>query len=131
MQSVSFAQLEPGLFVVQYSVPEDLSPELQRPLVAEIVAARKSNLKKTAVVFNVATTIRGIDMSVPTFWLGVTGQTDTGLAAMAIVTTSIAVRVAAGGFGLANTARGLALTVRTFSAQDAALEWVRQVLTSQ
>lgn len=128
MKDLSFAQPEPGLFVVQYKVPEDLNPGLQELLVAAIVAAHNSDGKPTSVVFNIDTAIRGIDMGVPTYWLGVTGRTDTGLLAMAIVTTSAAVRVAAGGFALANTVRGLALEVRTFPTQSVAVDWAKERL---
>lgn len=123
-----FTQPEPRLFVVRYSEPGDLAPGLQQPVVEAIVDASAKTRQATGVIFCLESSIRGVDMAVPNYWLGVTGRTDTGLKAMAIVTTSAAVRVAAAGFALANRARGLELEVRSFATIDAATSWVRDLI---
>jgi hypothetical protein len=125
---IAFSQAEPRLFIVQYFTPEDLAPVLQQPLVDAIVAANAKTHQPTGVIFCIQSTIRGVELAVPNYWLGVTSRTDTGLKAMAIVTTSAAVRVAAAGFALANRARGLALEVSSFSTVEAATHWVRDLI---
>jgi hypothetical protein len=125
--TLAFTQPEPGIYVVQYFSPADLAPALQQPLIAALVESAKQS-RPTGVIFSLQSSIRGIDMDVPTFWLSVTTRSDTGLKAMAIVTTSAAVRVAASGFALANRVRGLTLEVKTFPTEDVALTWIRGLL---
>ncbi len=126
MTSIEFVQREPGLFVVTYRVPAELAPDHQKPLIDEVVRAGANG--PTGIVFSVGIDIREVDTRVPTFWLGVTSRRDTGLAAMAIVTSSVAVRVAATGFGLANRVRGVPIQVKTFGDVAQAATWVSQVL---
>lgn len=116
----------PDLFLVRYDTDEDLLPERQAELVERlrVIGAQQP----VAVVFDVADAIRSVDIGVPGFWLGVTGERSIALRAMAIASRSRAVRVAAGGFRLANQARGLPIQVQVFDTADAGVEWAGGVL---
>jgi hypothetical protein len=124
--SAEFREVDPGLFRVHYRTGADLNPELQQPLVAAVEAASKNG--PTAITFVLEAAIRSVELSVPTFWLGVTSRAELRLCAMAIVTTSAAVRTAAKGFDIANKVRRIPLEVATFEAEPNALRWVGEVM---
>lgn len=113
-----FVEPEPGVLVVTYQRADEMKPALQGDLLARLEQKRP-----TALVFEVGAAVRSVPIDVPTFWLGVTGRAELQLKAMAIVTKSAAVRVAAGGFALANTARRVAMDVKTFESMADARAW--------
>ena len=116
----------PGVFRVHYRTSSDLDAALQADLVRAV--ERSAAGGHTAIIFVLEPGIRTVDIAVPTYWLGVTARPELKLAAMAIVTRSMGVRTAAKGFALANTVRRLALEVRTFEEEGAALDWARGVI---
>ena len=116
---MKFEESHPGLLLVSYAVADDLRTDLQAPVLARLEEKRG----KVVLVFDVGDAVRSVPMDVPNFWLGVTGRKELHLAGMAIVTRSIAVRVAARGFALANSARGVPTLVQTFTDLDAATSW--------
>lgn len=120
---MAFVEPEPGVLVVTYRQADEMKAELQAD-----VLARLEQRRPTVLVFEVGAGVRSVPIDVPTFWLGVTGRADLQLRAMAIVTKSAAVRVAAGGFALANTARRVAMEVKTFETMDDARAWARAKL---
>ena len=85
-------------------------------------------LGQTVLIFEVADEVRSVPIAVPTFWLGITGRPELGIAGVGIVTRAIAVRAAAKGFALANIARRVNTTVRTFEAIDEACAWGAELL---
>lgn len=122
---MSHAVAEPGIVQVIYQVAEDMDPSRQGGLLTLLQAeAEKGPL---AIVFLVRKIAR-IDPGVPRFWLDVTKDLDRKLLAMAIASSSMAVRVAAKAFGAANSMRGLAITVGAFSDEGEALLWARKSL---
>jgi hypothetical protein len=121
---MSFEELQPGLIVVRYQEQEDLMVARQSSLLARLEAVAGP----VAVIFEVPSSIRMVPLEVPTFWLGVTARADLQIQAMAIVTSSAGVRVAAGGFALANVARGVRTEVKTFSSVESASEWACELL---
>ncbi len=123
-----FEQIEPGLFQVHYQTGEDLSGDHQQPLLDEVRAQRASPVN--ALVFVLSDEVKGIDPSVPNFWLGVTADRSYRFAAFAIVSSSLLVRIAADTFGVTNALRGATLKVRSFKTEGPALEWTRQRLAA-
>ena len=119
---MTYAQPKPRLFVVTYQVADDLLPERQAALLSEVEAAAK--LGAVVLVFEVAAEIRSVDVKVPSFWLNVTGRLP--IAAVAIVTSSMLVRVAANGFSLANAARNLQTKVAVFATTREAIAWANE-----
>ena len=125
MFPVSQAVAEPGIVEVIYETPEDMDPARQAPLLELLqVEAAKAPL---AIVFLVRKVSR-VDPTVPRFWLDVTKELDGKLVAMAIASSSMAVRVAAKAFSAANSMRGLSIRVGAFSDETEALFWARQSL---
>lgn len=121
---MKFEESRPGILLVRYAQADDLRSELQAPVLARLEEKRG----KVVLIFEVGEAVRSVPMEVPTFWLGVTGRLELELAGVAIVTKSIAVRVAAKGFSLANVARGLPTAVQTFTELDAATAWGLELL---
>ncbi|MDP1822521.1 MAG: hypothetical protein Q8L48_04745 [Archangium sp.] len=121
---MKFEERPAGLLRVSYAVADDLKKELQAPVLARLEEKRG----KVVLIFDVADAVRSVPMDVPNFWLGVTARQELQLVGMGIVTRSIAVRVAARGFSLANTARGVPTTVETFTDLDAAASWAMALL---
>ncbi len=116
-----FEVAEPGLFVIRYEVAQDLEAARQSELIARVEQAGGP----VVMLFELAPSIRMVPMEVPTFWLGVTGRAELSIRGMAIISSSAAVRVAAGGFALANLARGIRIEVKTYPSLEAAIEWAR------
>jgi hypothetical protein len=113
----------PGLFVVRYWQPEDLTPARQTPLIAAVEAVPAP--KPIGIVFDVSKDVRSVEMEVPNFWLTITGRRDLRLRAMAIASPSVGVRIAAKAFGLTNSVRKLPIAVQSFSDVAEAIKWVR------
>lgn len=111
------------MLVVQYQHPDEMKVDRQADVVARLEAK-----PGTVLVFDVGAGVRSVPLDVPTFWLGVTARAELQIHAMAIVTMSAAVRVAAKGFALANTVRGVGTEVRTFETIDDANAWARAQL---
>ncbi|MHB8878337.1 MAG: hypothetical protein ACYC8T_31970 [Myxococcaceae bacterium] len=122
-----YEKLAVGLFVVRYSRDSELDPEQQGALVGEV--KRIGAGQKVAIVFVLAEQVWTIDPKVPAFWLGVTGDRGVHLAAVAVCSASIAVRMAASGFAIANTLRGLETSVKSFTDEAPAVAWARGQLS--
>jgi hypothetical protein len=116
----------PGLFVVRYRKPEDLTPARQDPLIAAMEAVPSH--KPVGVVFDVGGEVRSVEMDVPNFWLTVTGRRELRLRAMAIASPSVGVRIAAKAFGLTTSVRKLPIAVQSFTDVFEAIRWVRTKL---
>lgn len=115
-----------GVFTVRYASAEDLSPESQKALEA---ALREASLSKpVGVVFVVGSTVRVVDPTVPSYWLGITGDPLIKIAAMAIVTSNAGVSIATRGFSVANTLRDRPVKVKPFPEEAQAQAWVASVL---
>jgi hypothetical protein len=115
-----------GIFTVRYGAPEDLSPSRQQELEAALRAASLS--KPVGIVFVVGPTVKVVDPSVPSYWLGVTGDKLIRIAAMAIVTGNPGVSIATRGFAVANTLRDRPVQVKPFPDEASAQAWVAGVL---
>lgn len=124
MAPLKFSEPVPGLLQVTYEQSEDLGVAHQAPLLARLEAQRGA----VVILFDVAAAVNAVPIDVPTFWLGVTARPELAIAGMGIITVSVAVRVAARGFGLANAARRVATEVQTFKNPDEALRWARALL---
>jgi len=119
--SFAFSRLSPSTFVVQYGADEDLRPERQGPLVAALRDASRHG--PLAVVFVVGAAVRIVSMSVPTFWLEQVEPLR--ITTVAVVSPSMAVRVATASFGAANALLGRALRVKPFVDEGTAIAWAR------
>lgn len=118
---MKFETHHPGLFVITYREATDLAPAAQGPLMAGVEAAMASG--PVALVFDVGPAVTGVDLAVPTFWLGVTARLP--LTAMSIVTPSRGVRIAARGFKLAQSVRKHDIAVETHDSVAEAISWAR------
>ena len=118
----------PGVFLVRYRERHDLAPANQGPLVEAIREASPAG--PVGVVFDVGPGVAWVDVAVPTFWLQTTADPRVRIGAMAIVTGSLAVELAVGGFALARSIRRSDMQVKTFPAQFAALAWVRETIAA-
>lgn len=118
-----FETPSPGLFVVHYRAPADLDPVRQDTLIEAIRAASKR--QPVAVVFVIGAAVRSVDFGVPMYWLKVMADPTIRIAAMAMVTESKAVEIAAKSFGAANRFRKSSLEVKTFTDERAAAAWAR------
>ncbi len=83
---------------------------------------------QTGIIFVVGPQVRSIDLSVPSFWLRVTGDRTVPIKAMAIVSQAATVRVAASGFSVANKMRGVPIKVDAFRDVAEARLWLDQVM---
>jgi len=119
-----FSEPEPGLFVVHYEDDAAMSPSLQDPLVAALEVAGKRG--PVGICFRVKDAIPHVKLEVPTFWLGVTGRSELHLHAMAIVSLSIGVRLAAKGFAFSNKIRRIPIAVECFSDLEQAKKWAKE-----
>lgn len=114
---------ERGHFEVSYATPEDMAPERQPRLIAELTQALEAG--PVSMLFHVHTL--DVPASVPAFWLGVTKQLAPRLCALAIVSDSLAVRATASAFSVSNRIRHVPLRVHAFASRelDAARAWCR------
>lgn len=118
-----FDQPVPGLFVVRYAGPSDLHPLLQGPLME---AVRQASLRRSvAIVFVIGEAVRSVDFAVPRFWLRAVSDPAIRIGAMAMVTTSMAVEIAARGFAAASQLKRRGLQIRTFAELQAAGAWAQ------
>jgi len=122
-----FEVLEPGLFVVTYRATADLMLSQQTELIDALEKALPNG--PVAVVFDVGPDVKSVDLSVPGFWLDVTGRLS--ITAMAIVTTSAAVRIAAQGFRLAQNLRKHPIVVEAHAQVETAIPWARSVVRAK
>jgi hypothetical protein len=120
-----FEILGPSLFLVRYHKPTEMDPERQAALIDEIRTA--SRVFPVGIVFVIDSTIRSVDFAVPSFWLKVTSDPEIRISAMGMVTESIAVGIAARGFGAANRFRHHPIEIQTFTSEAAAITWARQL----
>jgi len=119
----------PGLFVVRYRVSTDLDPLRQAALIEAIRSA--SVHQSVAIVFVIGEIVRTIDFAIPMYWLKIVADPAVRIGAMAMVTDSKAVEIAAKSFGAANRFRSQALEVRTFPEERAATAWARGIVAYQ
>jgi hypothetical protein len=124
ISTVPFASPSPGLFLVSYQEPVDLLPERQGPLLAVVEQALTKG--RVGLVFDVGERVMTVDLSVPSFWLDTTSRLE--VTAMSIVTASMAVRIAARGFKLAQFARKHPIAVETHLSVDEAVSWMTPLL---
>lgn len=115
----------PGVLVIRYEWAEQLEPSWQADLLAEAAAAAASG--PVGLVFVLAERIRDIAPSIRVFWRTITGDRRYRIGAVAVVTRSWAVEVAASGFGVTNALSGAEVRVRTFRDEGAAADWAASV----
>lgn len=119
---MSFSEAEPGFFIIRYDTPEEMAPDQQKPL-EEAVRRRVAQKCKVGLLFLLGPAVTSVRIEVPAFWLRVTR--DVPLAAMAIVSRAMTVKVAVLGFELANKARNVVLPVQPFEEEAPARTWVK------
>jgi hypothetical protein len=116
----------PGMLLVRYREARDMEPARQGPLVEAIRAA--SRVRPIAVVFVIGEGVVSVDFAVPSFWIKVVADPSIQIGAMAMVTGSLAVEIAAKSFAAASRFRRQPIEVRTFTEERAATSWARQML---
>jgi len=125
---MSFAPVEPGVIRVLYDTEADMAPQSQAGLLRAL--ENQLTFGPVGIVFAVPR-VAVVDRSVPTFWLDITKRMAPKLCALAIASPSVAVRTAARAFAVANTVRGVGVTVTAFNTEDEALRWVRAQVRAQ
>jgi hypothetical protein len=119
---MSHRLVEPGVLLVIYESAEDMRPDRQQPLFREIEEQLASG--PVAIVFFVRR-VSVVDPSVPAAWAEVVKQRAPRLCAMAVASTSMAVRAAARAFSVGTTLRRIEIDVQAFQSEDEALAWAR------
>lgn len=112
---------------MRYGDAGALSPESQRDL--ENALRDASLVGPVGLVFVVDPSVQVVDHDVPEYWLGITGDARMRIAAIAVVTPNPAVAVATRGFSASNILRNVAVTVRPFAEEEAAVAWVNAEVT--
>jgi hypothetical protein len=115
--------------VARYGTAEDLEPARQEQLLR--LVREHGNTRQVGLVFVVGERVRLVDVSIPAFWLRVTADPMFPVTAMAIVSPSVAVRLAASAFDVANAVRGRSLKARAFETEREALNWVERELARE
>lgn len=125
---MSLVEQRGSLFVVNVALS---APLLAATQAAVVEALRRYGTQQAAgVLFHVEAGVRAIDPAVPNLWLGVLEEPAVRVAAMAIVSDSLAVRMAASAFDIANILRGKPVTVKAFPANErqVAQTWLRDLV---
>jgi hypothetical protein len=112
---------EARVLLVRYESHEDLAPERQGLVVRTM--REVGHAVPVALVFVVPPGVWKVQRETPEFWLDVTAQPECRLTAMAIVTKSLPVRMAATGFAIANTLRKGVMAVEAFADENEAIQW--------
>jgi hypothetical protein len=123
---VSFKTLFQGGFLVHYTKDEDLAPAQQTDLLAAV--RQVGRFQPTGIVFLLSQGVWKVDPAIPKYWLEVTADSQLKMAAMAIVSPSLAVRSAALAFGVANTLRRHPMAVQAFTDEQKAVRWLEDEL---
>ncbi len=118
---VSFEE-RAGVFVVRYGNAEALSPGAQGELDKALRTA--SRVAPVGVVFVVSPSVQWVGHEIPNYWLNVAADAAVRLAAIAVVTPNPAVSVATRSFSTANILRNTSVSVKPFSDETSALEWI-------
>lgn len=118
----------PGMLLVRYQDAGEMDPSRQEPLVEAIRSA--SRLRPVALVFVIGEGVRSVDFAVPSFWIKVVADPTIQIGAMAMVTQSLAVGIAARSFGAASRFRRQPIEVQTFTDEPSAIVWARHTLFS-
>ncbi|MEW5738174.1 MAG: hypothetical protein AB1938_04575 [Myxococcota bacterium] len=119
---MSVRVVEPGIIEVVYESADDMAPARQGALRALMDTQLAHG--PLALVF-VVRQVPGVDAAVPKYWLEVTRRLAPRLCAMAVTSTSMAVRAAARAFSVANTLTRVAVDARAFRDEIEALDWAR------
>jgi hypothetical protein len=118
----------PGLIVVRYPEARDMEPERQHALVETI--RNSSRIRPVAVVFVMGEAVRGLDIAVPKFWKRVADDPTIQIGAMAMVSGSLTVEIAARGVAAASRLRRNRgrFEVRAFGDERSASSWASKTL---
>ncbi|MGB8932359.1 MAG: hypothetical protein WCC48_14035 [Anaeromyxobacteraceae bacterium] len=120
-----YETLGSGLFVVRYRGSADMAPGSQQGLIDAIRSAARA--QPVGIVFVIDDCVLKVDFSVPSFWLRVAADPAVRIAAMAMVTRSLAVEIAARGFGAAVRFRTAPIEIRALEDEPSAVAWVRRL----
>ena len=126
MDSARFEKVGSGLFVVRYGTEDELLPDRQKRLLDAIRAERTPS----AIVFVLAEDVWKVDLSVPQFWAHAVSDPTLSLRAIAVVSSSVAVRAATHTFLVATMLRKQQLAVVSLQDEGAAVQWARKALST-
>jgi hypothetical protein len=118
-------EVSPGVWLLTFPTPEDCVASKCHHLVAPLVEASKKG--KLVVLAHLAPQQRSVDMSMPTFWLEAFTRKGAKVAAIGVVTTAAAVKVAVKGFHLAMKTVGFPIEALTFPDVSTATAWGKTV----
>lgn len=114
--------LSPGIVYWQYLEHDHLKPSYQGAATTAI--EQQSLTGRVGVVVESGPTIRTVGLDLLTYWLEVSRRQNVKLAAIAIVSSSAAIRVAGTGFGLLTKRAGFAVAVGSYPTIGEAVEWL-------
>jgi len=111
---------------VEYAADEQVNVARQH----EVRAALENVIRRHPVglLVHVPASLRQLDVSVATFWMGGMRDLAPGLRAMAAVTSSRALRILADNFSRTLGLVGAKVPIKVFETADAAREWLGQVV---
>ena len=113
--------------MVRYGTHDELLPERQKPLIAAV----RAETAAVAIVFVLAPDVWKVDLSVPQFWAEVVSDASLPLRAIAVVSSSIAVRAATHTFRIATLLRRQDLGVASLDGEATAVQWAREQVATR
>ncbi len=122
MKSVRFDKMAGGVFVVHYGTEDDLLPDRQKALIAALRAEQDA----AAIVFVLSPDVWKVDLAVPKFWAEIVSDPALPLRAIAVVSSSIAVRAATHTFRVLTMLRRQDLGVASLHDEASAVDWARE-----
>jgi hypothetical protein len=107
---------------------EDVVPEKCPPLVARLVEGCKQG--PIALIADVPVSLRGVMPSMVSFWLEALNRKDLDVRVVAVVTKSLAVRVAVKAVDAAMKIRNKPIVANTTATRDEAVRWAEETLAT-
>lgn len=115
----------PGVVEVTYANEAETLPALQEPFLAAI---RSEAARGPVALLVHGDALRSLDLSVPTFWLGVTRDPSYRIRVLAVITQSLSMTITVKAFARSHALLGTGLRVAAFKESAAAGHWAADEL---
>ncbi len=111
---------------VQYGAEEQITVARQHEVKAALAKAIQQH--PVGLLVHVPRSLRQLDVSVASFWMGTMRELSPGLKAMAAVTSSRPLKFLADNFSRTLELVGTKVPIKVFESEAAAREWLEQVV---